>query len=349
MRKSDIKTTTYRTNYTLIDGLKVFFYAIILPIIVSIVLTLVFTLVSALMDIPYDKFLNSRFVAYVNIVAMGIAYLILYFVFNKKNKIKNFSSCGLKNKPDVIYLILSIVAGVGCVFVFEPITSLILGGLEKIGFNVMGDLPYVMDTWQRIILGIIGYALLPAIAEELVFRGVVQKAFGSRCTAFCTIFFSTFCFVIMHGSLQQFIYQIVLGVVLASFYYFTKNILYSFIFHFVNNLTVVIMSLIGMPKYMENGFFYISDFMGYFMPILLCVLGIGLIVLLVWFLSIRYRRQTKGQEMVVEGDNIIIEEENKKLGLRVFTSKISLNEKYYFVLGMASAIIIWIFNTFGYF
>lgn len=346
MRKNDIKTTINRTNYTLLDGLKVFFYAIILPVIVSIVLTIVLSVASIFLDVTYDQLLASRFVAYLNIIAMGLAYLFLYFMYNKREKIKNFASCGLRNKPDFVCIVLSIVAGVACVFMFEPITSLILGGLEKVGFSIQSDLPYAMDSWARIVLGIIGYAVLPAIAEELVFRGVIQKGFNARCTAFCTIFFSTFCFVIMHGSLQQFIYQIVLGVVLASFYYFTKNILYSIIFHFINNLTVVLLSVVGMPKYMESGFFYISDFMGYFMPILLCVLGAGLIVLLIWYLSIKYKRHN---DMIVEGDNIIIEEQNKKLGLKIFVSKIDQNEKYYFILGVTAAVVFWIFNTFGYF
>ena len=348
MRQKDFEKEIKKNNYTLNDGLKVFFYAIMLSIVVSIAVTILLSLISVLIDMPYGEFLNTRFVAYIMVISMGVSYLILYFLYNKKNNIKNFATCGLKNKPDAILIILSIIAAVGCVFVFEPITTLILKGLENVGFEVVGDLTYEMNTWWRVTLGIIGYALLPAVAEELVFRGIVQKGFERRCTPFCSIFFSTFCFVIMHGSLQQFVYQIVLGVVLASLYYFTKNILYPFLFHFVNNLTVVIISLVGGPHYMENGFFYISDFMGYFMPILLCVLGVGLIVLLIYYLRIKYKR-SQNHEIEVDGDNIIIEEQGQKLGLRTFASNLNLNEKFYFILGMTSAVVIWIFNTFGYF
>lgn len=349
MRKNNNEKIGYKNNYTLTDGFKVFFYAIIMSLVVSLVVTILFTILALFAGMPYLQFANTRFAKYIMVIAMSVSFLIIYFVYNKNHKVQNFATLNLKTKPNAIVLISSIVLAVACVFLFEPLTSLIMEGLSYIGFHVEGDLTYAMDSWWRVILGIFAYALLPAFAEEILFRGVVQNAYAGRCTAFCTIFMSTASFVIMHGSLQQFIYQIVLGVVLSALAYYTGSILYSIIFHFTNNLTVVIMSLVGVPKYMgDKGFFYLGTAWGIILPIVFAILGVGLIVLLVWYLRIHYKDKVN-QNIIVDGDSIIIDEAETKIGLSHFSGKIVLDEKMFFYLGWISAIVIWIINTLGYF
>lgn len=348
MKNNDNKNQNLKTNYSLTDGFKVFFYAIIMSIIASLAITILFVILAPISGMEYNKFVQSNLAKYLMVIAMSVAYLILYLIYNKKNKVKNFATLNLKSKPNFFVLAASILLAVGCVFLFEPITSLILGGLEKIGFTIEGDLTYPMDTWYRVVLGIIAYAALPAFVEEVLFRGVVQNAYAGKCTAFMTIFMSTASFVIMHGSLQQFLYQIVLGVVLSALAYYTGSLLYSMVFHFTNNLTVVVMSLVGTPRYMEEGFFFLGKAWGYILPIVFALVGAALIVLLIWYLSIYYKKR-RVFNMTVEGDNIIIEEADTRLGFVGFTEKLNLNERMYFYLGWASAIIIWIINTLGYF
>ncbi len=349
MRKNNDNTKLgFKNYYTLTDGLKVFFYAILLSIVMSLVITILFTIVASIIGMGFYEFTATQLGRYLMVIAMSVAYLVLYFVYNKKNKVQNFSTLNLKTKVNPLVLVFSIVLAVACVFLFEPITSLILDGLSAIGFKVEGDLTYQMDTWWRVILGIIAYALLPAFAEEVLFRGVVQKGYAGRCTAFCTIFMSTASFVIMHGSLQQFVYQIVLGIVLSSLAYYMGSVLYSMVFHFVNNLTVVVISLVGAPRYMEEGFYYLNKFWGYFLPFVFMLVGAGLIVLLVWILRIQYKK-TNNTDVTIEGDNIIIEEQETRLTLKNLSSKIYLQEKLYFYLGWVSAVVIWVINTLGYF
>lgn len=338
----------FKNNYTLTDGLKVFFYAILMSLVVSLGVTILFTVLALFAGMSFNEFYYSRFGTYLLVIAMSVSYLILYFVYNKSSKTQNFATLKLKTKFNPIVLISSVVFAVLCVFLFEPITSLILEGLEHIGFHVVGDLTYKMDTWWRVVLGIIAYALLPAFAEEIIFRGVVQNAYAGRCTAFCTIFMSTASFVVMHGSLQQFVYQIVLGVVLSVLAYYTGSLLYSIIFHFVNNLTVVVISLVGTPKYMEEGFFYLGTAWGVILPIVFMFVGVGLIVLLIWYLRIHYKKQVD-PDITIEGDNIIIDQQDSRIGLKGFEKKIFLNEKLYFWLGWISAIVIWVINTLEYF
>lgn len=349
MRKNDNNIKTgFKNYYSLTDGFKVFFYAILLSIVMSLVITVLFTIIASIIGMGFYEFTSTRFGRYLMVVSMSVAYLILYFVYNKKNKIQNFATLNLKTKIKPLVLVFSIVLAVACVFLFEPITSLILDGLSKIGFRIEDDLTYQMDSWWRIILGIVAYALLPAFAEEILFRGVVQNSYAGRCTAFCTIFMSTACFVIMHGSLQQFIYQIVLGIVLSCLAYYMGSVLYSMVFHFVNNLTVVVISLVGAPRYMEEGFYYLGKFWGYFLPFVFMLVGAGLIVLLVWFLRIQYKK-TSDTDVTIEGDNIIIEEQEARLTLKNLSSRIYLQEKLYFYLGWVSAVVIWVINTLGYF
>lgn len=99
---------------------------------------------------------------------------------------------------------------------------------------------------------------------------------------------------------------------------------------------------------MEEGFFYLGTAWGVILPIVFMIVGACLIVLLIWYLRIHYKKQVD-PDITIEGDNIIIDQQDSRIGLKGFEKKIFLNEKLYFWLGWISAIVIWVINTLEYF
>ena len=106
------------------------------------------------------------------------------------------------------------------------------------GYAPSGDLPLKLNTLSNTLISIVLWALLPAICEELLFRGIIFKGLTQKFKPLSAILLGGTMFMLMHGSLQQTVYQLVLGVVLCIVYYYTQNIFYPMLLHFLNNAIV---------------------------------------------------------------------------------------------------------------
>ena len=101
-----------------------------------------------------------------------------------------------------------------------------------------------LDNFGWYILNLLVLALLPAICEELIFRGVVLKGLRRNFSDITAVLLSALMFCLMHGNLQQFAYTFLLGVVLGWIATRTGSIFSSMIVHFVNNFIVITMAFI---------------------------------------------------------------------------------------------------------
>ncbi len=90
------------------------------------------------------------------------------------------------------------------------------------------------------IIALFMLALLPAIAEEMLFRGCLQKVMINLTkNVFIGIFISSILFSLMHGSWYGFLFRLFLGGLLGYIYYYSKNIWLNIAMHFLNNAFVV--------------------------------------------------------------------------------------------------------------
>ncbi len=90
------------------------------------------------------------------------------------------------------------------------------------------------------IIIILCMALIPAIGEELFFRGVLQKMLSEKIDFHVAILVASILFSLFHFELVAFFYRFLFGVILGYLYYYTKNIFPSFLLHFINNFTSII-------------------------------------------------------------------------------------------------------------
>lgn len=84
-------------------------------------------------------------------------------------------------------------------------------------------------------------AVLPALVEEFVFRGMLFGTY-KKSKMLPAIFLSAFLFGGMHMNLNQFLYTFVLGIYMAFLVEATGSILSSMLAHFTVNFTSVVMS-----------------------------------------------------------------------------------------------------------
>jgi membrane protease YdiL (CAAX protease family) len=93
-----------------------------------------------------------------------------------------------------------------------------------------------MKTAQDYIVSLIIIALLPALFEEMLFRGCLQPVMiNITKNAFAGILITGILFSALHGSFYGFLPRLALGLILGYIFYFSKNLWLSIIFHFFNN------------------------------------------------------------------------------------------------------------------
>lgn len=93
-----------------------------------------------------------------------------------------------------------------------------------------------MKSVKDYIISLIIIAMLPAIFEEMVFRGALQPVF-IRLTknAFAGILITSILFSAIHISFYGFLPRIALGLIIGYIFYFSKNLWLSSITHFLYN------------------------------------------------------------------------------------------------------------------
>ena len=201
-----------------------------------------------------SNFLNGGFysqIVYNLFVFLGMA-LLLGELFLAKG-IKSFS---FENKTPILF-VASIIVAVNIQVIGSDALKLneILGldYLQELITNTDKEndhenmiLQYVMllpNSERGWFLTIIGVALIPAIGEELMFRGYLMKLFSEKFNTHNGIALSALLFALIHFNITNFFYYFVLGVVLGYMYYWGKNLLFPIIVHFINNALVVVVYL----------------------------------------------------------------------------------------------------------
>ncbi len=107
----------------------------------------------------------------------------------------------------------------------------------------------------RLLVGLIVIAIVPAVAEELVFRGGVQRNlvawFGSRHVG---VWLAAAIFSAIHVQFFGFVPRFVLGLVLGYLYEWSGNILVSMAAHFTQNAFQLVLLYLAQGKQLPGAF-----------------------------------------------------------------------------------------------
>lgn len=96
------------------------------------------------------------------------------------------------------------------------------------------------DNAGIMFLNIFVIAILPAISEELFFRGVLQRIFyGFFKSPHSAIWFTAILFSAIHLQFYGFVPRLILGLSFGYLYYWGRTIWLPVIAHFINNATAV--------------------------------------------------------------------------------------------------------------
>jgi hypothetical protein len=118
----------------------------------------------------------------------------------------------------------------------------------------MIELLVVSDTFLGMILNLVTIAIFPAIAEEMLFRGVFQKIFQKLFrSGHIAIWVTAFLFSTIHFQFFGFIPRFLLGLAFGYIYFWSGILLFPVILHFINNAFPVILVYVqGMEQFNMN-------------------------------------------------------------------------------------------------
>jgi len=107
--------------------------------------------------------------------------------------------------------------------------------MDESSFETLASVLEMNGPWD-LILNLFVVAITPAICEELLFRGVMQKELNKHLSnPHIGIFITSIIFSAIHMSIEGFPARFLLGMVLGYSYHFTKNLWYPILLHFFNN------------------------------------------------------------------------------------------------------------------
>ncbi len=130
-------------------------------------------------------------------------------------------------------VIIPLIAIVG-IMAFLPLATGFVELIEFITQKKFETNVTIGDQWWEILISIVVFCLLPAIGEEILFRGGVARGLKRKNYLFAIIM-SGFMFSIFHGSAAQTVHQFFIGMVFAYLYFVTGSLLASMLAHFANN------------------------------------------------------------------------------------------------------------------
>ena len=97
-----------------------------------------------------------------------------------------------------------------------------------------------MNSMKELLMNLFMIALLPAVAEELMFRGGVQRTFTRWFNnPHVAIWTSAIIFSAIHMQFYGFLPRLLLGAGFGYIYYFSGNLWYAMLGHFLNNAYAV--------------------------------------------------------------------------------------------------------------
>lgn len=331
------KQKIFRENnfYTMQDAGVGFMVALLAPYAISLVVLLVVSLIG----VDSDALANSLAYNIVSKLVSPLAFCIAFFAFNKVKKI-GFKAAKVDFKIGtwnmIMCFVVSLVCYFGCMYFIGGIDHL----LELGGYDLQAiSLPVDNAGW--LVLSILLLAALPAIFEELIFRGVLLNGLRDGLGDVLALFMSAFLFAIMHGSIQQFVYPLILGIVLGWIAMRTGSTFSSMLVHFLNNTIAVVINYFTIRNELDMSIGY--NAWQWVLAVALVLVAAAIIYLIERF-YFKHKNQEKQAETI---DDENLSNEGKKSAKKAAKApqKSIKNVPMLLWIGMGIAVVLFIVNT----
>ncbi len=336
-------------SYTTRDAawLPIFIIAVSLcySFLFSVVITKIAAANGATTEAEVMAFAALPWVNVINMLLGQIFSLLTYFIYAVINGKKAFTASTIKGQFRLYPILITMLITAVCVFGFNYFISIVDVGLVALTGEALVGTAIPTSAIGYIVVVIV-FAVLPAFVEELVYRGVVFNGLKKSYKPVASILLSAFLFAMMHLNIHQFIYQYIMGVILACLAHFTGSILYSIVFHLINNFLVVTLSYLVPNIFVVSNMSALNIILIIFGALLASAAITGLFILLCKIVK-KYKTEAVIPEEKTEQEQLI---ENSK-GLSEYEIRqlnpTKIKDKTLITILTISLVVLWIATVFG--
>jgi membrane protease YdiL (CAAX protease family) len=190
-----------------------------------VVIILIFIIIA--ISLPYGILISVILIA-----IFAIILPLLWYISKKKFDCKTFLRLKRTTSPSFILFLILLI---GIIYIIELFAYYVY-------IPLVGSTPYevnydqfLQNDYEFVIFVIVSITLLP-VAEELLFRGFIQKTFEIRYVPIIAIFITSFLFALYHLNPWQFPFILLLGIVFGFAAFKTDSILPPIFMHACTNL-----------------------------------------------------------------------------------------------------------------
>lgn len=141
-------------------------------------------------------------------------------------------------------LAIGVVGGMAIAIFANVVASWLMSGLTMFGVPEPEMPDLLQPTLTSLLLNIVLTAVLPALVEEMIFRGYILGALRPHGDGLAIVL-SAVLFGLFHGNVLQIPFALILGLVMGYLTVQTDSIWPAVLLHFTNNLMSVLLAFFG--------------------------------------------------------------------------------------------------------
>ena len=116
--------------------------------------------------------------------------------------------------------------------------------------EVLTDKFLSVSSYSGLALNLLVMAAIPALGEELFFRGILQTVLGEKLNRHLAVWITAFIFSAIHLQFYGFLPRFLLGAALGYLFLFSGSIWASIVAHFINNALAVLLFFLTFNGYL---------------------------------------------------------------------------------------------------
>lgn len=187
------------------------------------------------------KLSGTQAALYINYLVSPVAIFLTAVFFFKAAKVPVARMFPVKTKPK--YYLIGVLLIFGLLFSLSRLNGYFIELLKLMGLQPKtnaGSLPDL--SGGKIVPALLVVAVLPAVMEECLFRGIILGGAEEETGTVRAIFIVGFLFSLYHGSPEQTLYQFICGCLFALLAVRSRSVLPGVVIHFLNNALIIIFS-----------------------------------------------------------------------------------------------------------
>lgn len=208
-----------------------------------VLLSVIFSVIVLATGLPQDSeaYIYISYLVAPAAVAISVPMALKF----RRTPFKGLIHIKMEAKAGAKWCAVAVLLAFGLLFSLSWINVGFAALLESWGYeDTSGYFPDL--SGGRVALALLVMAVIPALFEESLFRGVILGNIRGEAGELNSVFLTGMCFALFHASAVQTLYQFICGCVFALLALRARSLVPCMLAHFLNNAAIIILEACGL-------------------------------------------------------------------------------------------------------